>query len=123
MYWNKNGGSIALITTTRQIFVSVGVNFNLTLENYLFSLDSDSYVSMAEALRLTKIDPSISASDQRRLVFFIGDPAMKLAIPEPQIIITKINDIPINEFDSNIRGLDLVNVKAVSYTHLRAHET
>jgi hypothetical protein len=66
---------------------------------------------MAEALRLTKIDPSISASDQRRLVFFIGDPAMKLAIPEPQIIITKINDIPINEFDSNIRGLDLVNVK------------
>ncbi len=111
LYWNKNGGSIALITTTRQIFVSVGVNFNLTLENYLFSLDSDSYVSMAEALRLTKIDPSISASDQRRLVFFIGDPAMKLAIPEPQIIITKINDTPINEFDSNIRGLDLVNVK------------
>ena len=38
---------------------------------------------------------------------------MKLAIPEPQIIITKINDIPINEFDSNIRGLDLVNVKEI----------
>lgn len=111
LYWNKNGGSIALITTTRQIFVSVGVDFNLTLENYLFSLESDTYVSMAEALRLTKIDPSISGSDQRRLVFFIGDPAMKLAIPEPQIIITKINDIPIDEFDSNIRGLDLVNIK------------
>ena len=111
LYWNKNGGSIALITTTRQIFVSVGVNFNLTLENYLFSLYSDSYTSMAEALRLTKIDPSISNSDQRRLVFFIGDPAMKLSIPEPQIIITHINDIPIDEFESNIRGLDLVNVK------------
>ena len=111
LYWNKNGGSIALITTTRQIFVSVGVDFNLTLEDYLFSLNSESYVTMAEALRLTKIDPTISGSDQRRLVFFIGDPAMKLAIPEPQIIITKINDTPINEFDSNIRGLDLVNVK------------
>ena len=111
LYWNKNGGSIALITTTRQIFVSVGVNFNLTLENYLFSLDSDSYTTMAEALRLTKIDPSISNSDQRRLVFFIGDPAMKLSIPEPQIIITKINDIPLVEFESNIRGLDLVNIK------------
>ena len=111
LYWNKNGGSIALITTTRQIFVSVGVNFNLTLENYLFSLDSDSYTTMAEALRLTKIDPSISNSDQRRLVFFIGDPAMKLSIPKPQIIITKINDIPLGEFESNIRGLDLVNIK------------
>ena len=84
----------------------------MTLENYLFSLSSDSYVSMAEALRLTKIDPSISASDQEDW-FFIGDPAMKLAIPEPQIIITKINDIPINEFDSNIRGLDLVNVREI----------
>jgi len=111
LYWNKNGGSIALITTTRQIFVSVGVNFNLTLENYLFSLNSEAYVTMAEALRLTKIDPSISSSDQRRLVFFIGDPAMKLAIPEPQIKITMINDIPISEFDSNIRGLDLVKIK------------
>ena len=111
MYWNKNGGAIALITTTRQIFVSVGVEFNLTLEEYLFSLNSDSYTSMAEALRLTKIDPSISNSDQRRLVFFIGDPAMKLSIPKPNIIITSINDIPIQDYDSSLRGLDLINIK------------
>ena len=111
LYWNKTGGSIALITTTRQIFVSVGVNFNLTLENYLFSLNSNTYYSMAEALRLTKIDPSISNSNQRRLVFFIGDPAMKLAIAKPEIVITQINNTPIDEFDSNIRGLDLVNIK------------
>ena len=111
LYWNKKGGSIALITTTRQIFVSVGVEFNLTLEDYLFSLNSDSYTSMAEALRLTKIDPSISNSDQRRLVFFIGDPAMKLSIPEPDIKITQINDIQITDFNSSMRGLDLINIK------------
>ena len=111
LYWNKNGGAIALITTTRQIFVSVGVEFNLTLEEYLFSLNSDSYTSMAEALRLTKIDPSISNSDQRRLVFFIGDPAMKLSIPKPNIIITSINDMPIQDYDSSLRGLDLINIK------------
>ena len=99
-----------MITTTRQIFVSVGVNFNLTLENYLFSLNSDNYTSMAEALRLTKTDLSISNSDQRRLVFFIGDPAMKLAIPKPDINITKINDIMIQDFDSSLRGLDLVKI-------------
>ena len=111
LYWNKNGGAIALITTTRQIFVSVGVNFNLTLEEYLFSLNSDTYTTMAEALRLTKIDPSISNSDQRRLVFFIGDPAMKLSIPKPDVKITSINDVPIQDFDSSLRGLDLINVK------------
>ena len=111
LYWNKNGGAIALITTTRQIFVSVGVNFNLTLEEYLFSLNSDTYTTMAEALRLTKIDPSISNSDQRRLVFFIGDPAMKLSNPKPDVKITSINDVPIQDFDSSLRGLDLINVK------------
>ena len=36
LYWNKNGGAIGLITTTRQIFVSVGVDFNITLQQYLF---------------------------------------------------------------------------------------
>lgn len=111
LYWNKNGGAIALITTTRQIFVSVGVNFNLTLENYLFSLNSDNYHTMAEALRLTKNDPSISGSGQRRLVFFIGDPAMKLAIPKPNIRITEINDILINEFTEPLQGLSSVKIE------------
>lgn len=111
LYWNKNGGAIALITTTRQIFVSVGVNFNLTLEDYLFSLNSDTYHTMAEALRLTKNDPSISGTDQRRLVFFIGDPAMKLAIPKPNIQITEINDIPINEFSDALQGLSSVKIE------------
>ncbi len=111
LYWNKNGGSIALITTTRQIFVSVGVNFNLTLEEYLFSLNSDNYYSMAEALRLTKNDPSISGTDQRRLVFFIGDPAMKLAIAKPNIRINEINDIIVEEFTEPLQGLSSVKIE------------
>ena len=111
LYWNKNGGSIALITTTRQIFVSVGVNFNLTLEEYLFSLNSDNYYSMAEALRLTKNDPSISGTDQRRLVFFIGDPAMKLAIPKPNIRINEINDILVDQFTESLQGLSHVKIE------------
>src|SRR5690606_33338027 len=61
-YWNKDGGAISLITTTRQVFVNVGITFNKVLEKYLFSFsDTDDYAdheypTMAEALRLTKID-------------------------------------------------------------------
>ena len=111
LYWNKNGGSIGLITTTRQIFVSVGVDFNITLQKYLFSLNSSSTYSMAEALRLTKNDPEISNIIQRRLVFFIGDPAMKLAFPKPNIKITSINDIAINDLIEPIEALSYVNIK------------
>jgi len=95
LYRNKNGGAIGLITTTRQIFVSVGVAINVTLDDYLFAFGSNDYPSMAEALRLTKNDPAVSGIAQRRLVFFIGDPAMKLAFPKPNIRLTKINDVPI----------------------------
>ena len=115
LYWNNDGGSIALITTTRQIFVSVGVEFNITLEQYLFSFGSDNYPSIAESLRLTKNDPAISSTNQRRLVFFIGDPAMKLAIPEKEIRISKINGIETNNFQEPIKGLDLVNIEGQVY--------
>src|SRR5690606_27381985 len=28
------------------------------------------------------------------MVFYLGDPALKLAIPKPKIILTKVNDVP-----------------------------
>ncbi len=111
MSLNKKGGAIGLITTTRQIFVSVGVAFNVVLENYLFNFGSNDYPSMAEALRLTKNDPALSRIEQRRLVFFIGDPAMKLAIPKPNIRLTKINDISITDSVDVLEALSLAKLE------------
>lgn len=108
IYWNKQGGAAALITTTREIFLTVGVGFNRVLEKYLFSFGSDSYTSMAEALRLTKNDPLIST--QKEVVFFIGDPAMKLAIPKPNIRLTKINDVPIGQNNEVLKALSRVKL-------------
>ena len=95
LYWNKDGGAISLITTTRQIFVSVGVAVNVILEQHLFGYGTNDYVSMAEALRLTKNNPAISGIEQNRLVFYIGDPALKLAFGQPDIKLTEVNDVPI----------------------------
>ncbi|WP_452223583.1 type IX secretion system sortase PorU [Lacinutrix chionoecetis] len=101
IYWNKDAGSISLITTTRQIFVTVGITFNTVLEEYLFSYsDNDTfgdneYPSMAEALRLAKNDNNVSGISQKYLVFYIGDPALKLSIPKPNVVLTKINDVPV----------------------------
>ncbi len=111
LYWNKKGGAIGLITTTRQIFVSVGVAFNIVLEEYLFGFGTNDYPTMAEALRLTKNDPRISGVSQRRLVFFIGDPAMKLALPKPSVRLTEINDVPISGSVDVLQALGRVNIK------------
>src|SRR5690606_7211347 len=73
-YWSKQAGSIGLITTTRQIFVNFGINFNTLLSQYLFSYadgdgyDDFEYPTMAESLRLTKNEPSIASNNQNKLV-------------------------------------------------------
>lgn len=114
-YWNKEGGAIALITTTRQIFVTSGVGYNEILEGYLFNYGSNDYPSMAEALRLTKNDNALSGNPQKPLVFFIGDPAMKLGFARPEVRLTQINDIDINAQNEPLKALDRVKMSGEVY--------
>ncbi|XMO85145.1 type IX secretion system sortase PorU [Algibacter sp. AS12] len=115
-FWNKETGAIGLITTTRQVFVNFGINFNKELGQYLYSYSDDDtyedyeYPTMAEALRLAKNDPVITGNSQKSLVFFIGDPAMKLAFPKPNIRLTKINDMPIATATDTLKGLSYVKL-------------
>lgn len=115
-YWNKQAGAIGLITTTRQIIVPLAISFNNTLGQYLFSYSEndtygdDEYPSMAEALRLAKSDPNIAGFSQKRLIFFIGDPAMKLAFAKPNIRLTQINDVPIAQATDTLKALSYVKL-------------
>ena len=115
-FWNKETGAVGLITTTRQVFVNFGITFNRELGQYLFSYsdndtyDDDEYPTMAEALRLAKNDPSLSGNSQKNLVFFIGDPAMKLAFSKPNIKLTKINDVPIAQATDTLKALSYVKL-------------
>jgi len=109
-FWNKNGGAIGLITTTRQIGVTVGEDINKELDDYLYAFGSSDYPSVGEALRLTKTDNNIAGRSQKRLVFFIGDPAMKLAFAQPDIRLTKVNDVEITQ--------PIDTLKALAYTKL-----
>jgi len=105
LFWNKKGGAISLITTTRQIFINVGIQFNKSLSQYLFSYGSNESISIGEALRRTKNDPMVTNISQRRLVFYIGDPALKLPTAEPDIRVTKINDEDITTTNQILKAL------------------
>lgn len=92
-FWNNKAGAVGLITTTRQVFVQFGLTFNLTLQNYLFSFDSNDFPTLGEALMLAKNNFN---NNQKRVVFLVGDPAMTLPVPKPNIRLTQINDRPVN---------------------------
>ncbi len=108
VYLNENGGAIGLVATNRLIFISTGVTLNRTLDQYLFSYNNVQAISMAEALRLAKIDPALSGNATRRVVAFIGDPALKLAIPDPRVVLTAVNGNPIATNTDVLRALDPV---------------
>ncbi|MBC8755686.1 type IX secretion system sortase PorU [Kordia sp. YSTF-M3] len=107
MFWNENGGAVSLLTTTRQIFQNVGVSINELLARYLFSYGSNEYEPISEALRLTKNQVSTS---NKRTVFYIGDPALKLAIPRPRVNLTAINDVPITQPTDTLKALSKVKM-------------
>ena len=94
IYQNPTGGAVSLISTTRQIYVTNGINYNNILSKHLFSFGSEEYTSVAEALRKAKGE--FSDSNQKRIIFYIGDPALKLHIPKREIQITHINGIDID---------------------------
>jgi hypothetical protein len=105
-YWNPKGGAISLVTTTRRIGVTTGQNINEFLASYLYGYNSDDEITIAEALRLSKND----YSSQTLMVFYVGDPALVLAIPKPSIILTKINNVDVANSNFVFNALSTVTL-------------
>ncbi|QBN18669.1 type IX secretion system sortase PorU [Flavobacterium nackdongense] len=101
-YWNPKGGAISMITTIREIGQFSAENFNDVLARNLFSYGSNNYTSIAEALRLSK---NSNPNSSTNVVFYIGDPALKLAIAKPKIRLTKVNDIPVSQTIDDFKSL------------------
>jgi hypothetical protein len=106
-YWNPKGGAISMISTIRSIGQFSAENFNDVLAEKLFSFGSSQYTSIAEALRIAKNSNPNSATN---VVFYIGDPALILAIPKPKIKLTKVNDIPLSQTTANFKSLAKMKV-------------
>ena len=62
-------------------------------------------------MRLTKNDPSVSNNTQRRLVFFIGDPALKLPLAKPDIVATKLNGEDIANTNITLQALSSATIE------------
>jgi len=101
-YWNPKGGAISMITTTREIGQFSAENFNDLLAKNLFSYGSNQYTSIAESLRMAK---NSNPNSSTNVVFYIGDPALMLAIAKPKIRLTKVNDIPVSQPFDDFKSL------------------
>jgi hypothetical protein len=96
-----------MITTIRSINQGAAQNFNDTLAQFLFPFGSDQYYSMADALRLAK---NTSPNTATNVVFYLGDPAVMLAIPRPKIVLTKVNEMPVTGPIDDFKSLAYVKL-------------
>jgi Peptidase family C25 len=105
-YWNPIGGAIAMITTTRSIGYAFAFNKDVTKN--LYTLGAQPFVSIAETLRISKIQNN-NYSDTK-VALYIGDPALMLAIPKPKVVLTKVNDVPITQPIADFQGLAFMKI-------------
>jgi len=108
-YWNPTGGAISMLTTIRSIGQSLAEQFNDKMSEYLFSYGDGAgeQNSIAESLRLAKNRNPNSAAN---VVFYLGDPAMFLAIAKPKIRLTAVNGQPITGEIDNLASLAYVQL-------------
>ncbi|SDG90708.1 type IX secretion system sortase PorU [Psychroflexus sediminis] len=100
-FWNQNGGASSLVTTTRAISVFAGVQFNNVFAPYLFDFDNNDE-TIAESVARAKRGIS---GNGKRIVFFVGDPAMRLPLPKSRVQLSSINGVPISQFSDTLQAL------------------
>lgn len=87
---NKQGGGVAFFGTTRTVYASYNEVMNMAFTNYVLTPG----ISIGEAARRAKCDLVSSGSDTspNKLQYtLLGDPALRLACPGPEVVVDSIN--------------------------------
>ena len=109
VFWNASGGAVSMISTTREVFISTGQAFNKRLIATLLEFN-DEDLTIAESLVKTKNNYN---EEQKFFIYYFGDPVKKLAIPKPNIKITKMNGVDITQSIDTLKALSKVRFEGV----------
>jgi len=107
-------GAIALMTTTRVVFANSNRIMN---NNYLqFALQPDAdgqYKTLGQAVQEAKNYTYQTSGDiiNNRKFVLLGDPAMRLAFPQMNVVATKINGQPVSATPDTLRATEMVTLE------------
>ncbi len=107
---NPNGGSIALLTTTRLVYAHNNYTLNSYFYRNVFQRDSaGQYYRLGDVVRFTK--NSINYDANKLNFILLGDPALKLAIPNYTVITDSLNGIQVSESLDTLKAFTEITVK------------
>lgn len=108
VFLNPNGGGVALYSTTRLAYS--GPNFTLSHNFYdtAFTKANNQYYTMGELMKIAKVRSQ--SNESIRNFVLLGDPALKFANPQYNIVTTQVNDSASSYVDT-LMALSKVNIK------------
>lgn len=108
---NPYGGAIALLSTTRVVYVSGVATLNDSISNMLFEKEDNQYRTFGQILRSAK--NGTGSADKLRFAL-LGDPALRLNVPEHNIYLDSVNGIylppGVSSVGDTLEALSMVNI-------------
>ena len=104
------GGAIGLLTTSRPVYANSNYLVNRTFYEQAFHrLQDGSLPRLGDILLRTK-NRSINGVNNRNFIL-LGDPSMRLAYPEYEIVVTEVNGRAIDSTNNTLQALERVTIK------------
>ncbi|MBO4645018.1 MAG: type IX secretion system sortase PorU [Bacteroidales bacterium] len=110
VFLNENGGASGMITTSRTAFTYNNHRYITNFYANLFQTDSENRtLTLGEINRRAK-NAIGGAYSQINMIYVLGDPAMRLALPRLRVVTDSINGIATEEFSDTLKALSLVRI-------------
>jgi len=105
---NPNGGGISLFTTTRATYAGGNYELNSNFYRHALKREDGEYLRMGELNRRAK--NATGANENKFKFMLLGDPALRIAFPEQEVITAQINNISIEDSYDTIKALSEVTI-------------
>lgn len=116
--FNSNGGAIGFYGTTHSVFPTENCALNKAMIAALITPVNGDYLSLGEAQRIAKNNLITQRTDltvNKLQYTLLGDPALKLNVPQQKVIIDSING-------RNVKNLvEPIKMKAASVARISGH--
>ncbi|MCQ2287977.1 MAG: type IX secretion system sortase PorU [Muribaculaceae bacterium] len=115
MFHNPNGGAIALLTSTREVYANNNELLNTAWVKNLFNWNTTGTIpTLGQAYMKAKQSFGSVNQPNKNKFTLLGDPAMQVAYPVPLFQVTEVNGIDVTA-DGNVTAAPLQQVKVTAH--------
>ncbi|KRO82331.1 MAG: hypothetical protein ABR87_03320 [Cryomorphaceae bacterium BACL7 MAG-121220-bin83] len=111
---NPDGGAIALLSTTRVVYVDGAATLNDSIFRVIFEKENGRYRTFGQILRSAK--NGTTSADKLRFSL-LGDPALRLNVPEHRIVLDSLN----NTYFTSVTSSENDTLQALSRVRISGH--